>query len=464
MNFASIAFDSDLMSRYEGEGPRYTSYPTAAHFDAQIAEPEYRDEISRRAAEHASAPVSLYAHIPFCFAPCFYCACNKVVTSRMDLVESYVQSLDREIELRAACFGERCSVEQLHFGGGTPTFLPTRRLIGLIDRIDRHFPLSSADTRDFSIEIDPRAAGTPLLRLLASVGFNRLSLGVQDFDEAVQRAVNRVQPAEIVEHVYAAARHIGFQSINFDLIYGLPHQTACGFAATLQRVVAMRPDRIAVYGYAHLPQRFKAQRRIRAQDLPNAAQRLELLDCAIETLGAAGYLYIGMDHFALPGDSLSQALQARTLQRSFQGYTTHADLDLVNVGVSAIGKVGDLYVQNAKDLNTYGNDMTGERLPTQRGLRLSPDDRVRSRVIQGIMCHGRVDEAAVEREFGIDFERYFGAERERLAALAADGLVERAPKSIRLTPKGRLLMRNVAMVFDAYASRGAAPRIGSRLI
>ncbi len=464
MNFADIAFDADLMRRYEGEGPRYTSYPTAAHFEAQIGEAEYRKEISRRAADRPAAPLSLYAHIPFCYAPCFYCACNKVVTSRMDLVESYVQSLYREIELRAACFEGRRSVEQLHLGGGTPTFLPTRRLIGLIDRIDRHFPLSSADSRDFSIEIDPRAAGTSLLRLLASLGFNRLSLGVQDFDETVQRAVNRVQPAEIVEHVYAAAREIGFRSINFDLIYGLPHQTASGFAATLERVVAMRPDRVAVYGYAHLPQRFKAQRRIRAQDLPNAAQRLGLLECAIDTLGAAGYLYIGMDHFALPEDSLCQALEAGSLQRSFQGYTTHADLDLVNIGVSAIGRVGDLFVQNAKELNSYASGMKGEHLPTQRGIRLSQDDRVRSRVIQGIMCHGRVDEAAVEQEFGIDFERYFGAERERLAALAADDLVDLRSKSLILTPKGRLLMRNVAMTFDAYVSRGAAPRVGSRLI
>jgi oxygen-independent coproporphyrinogen-3 oxidase len=379
-------------------------------------------------------------------------------------VESYTRSLFREIALRAACFDGKRTVEQMHFGGGTPTFLPARRLMELIDRIDRHFPLSGADSRDFSIEIDPRAANTSLLRHLASLGFNRLSLGVQDFDETVQRAVNRVQPAEIVEHVYATAREIGFRSINFDLIYGLPHQTPVGFRATLERVVAMRPDRIAVYGYAHLPQRFKAQRKIRTQDLPNAATRLRLLESAVEELCAAGYIYIGMDHFALPSDSLTQALEAGTLQRSFQGYTTHAELDLVNLGVSAIGKVGDVYVQNNKDLADYQRDVGEDCLPPQRGIRLSSDDLVRKRVIHGIMCHGSVDESAVEREFGIDFGSYFGAQRSQLNSLQADGLIELGTKSIRLTPKGRFLMRNVAMAFDAYVSAPAGPGSASRLI
>jgi oxygen-independent coproporphyrinogen-3 oxidase len=463
MSAATVAFDSDLMRRYDREGPRYTSYPTAAQFTESISASEYEREAQHTRGAGGQQAVSLYVHIPFCFAPCFYCACNKIVTSRMDLADAYVDNVAREISLRAACFGGNLAIEQLHFGGGTPTFLPPRRLVEIVDRIDRDFALTSAESRDYSIEIDPRGANRTLLRLLGGLGFNRLSFGVQDFDGAVQRAVNRVQPAEIVESVYATARELGFRSINFDLIYGLPLQTVASFSATLARVVAMRPDRIAVYGYAHLPQRFKAQRQIHTEDLPNAGARLGLLETAIDALGAAGYVYIGMDHFALPSDPLAQALEARTLHRTFQGYTTHADLDLINLGVSAIGKVGNLFVQNHKKLGDYEQSLAGDSLPVQRGVRMSQDDRIRQQVIQGIMCHGNVDQAAIERAFGINFEEYFPAELKRLQQLQADGLVQLAPGSIDLTPKGRLLMRNVAMTFDAYAV-SATPPSASRLI
>ncbi|HTV98122.1 MAG TPA: oxygen-independent coproporphyrinogen III oxidase [Steroidobacteraceae bacterium] len=464
MGAATVAFDTEIMCRYDREGPRYTSYPTAAQFRETIGASDYRREALHSRGARAAAPLSLYVHIPFCYAPCFYCGCNKMVTSRLELADAYCTSLGREISLRGACFGGRRSVEQMHFGGGTPTFLPTRRLIELVDRIDREFPLTSAQSRDYSIEIDPRGADPTLLRMLASLGFNRLSLGVQDFDPAVQRAVNRVQAAELVERTYHAAREIGFRSINFDLIYGLPLQTPSSFAATLERVAALRPDRIAVYGYAHMPHLFKAQRRIRREQLPDAAARLRLLEIAVASLSAAGYLYIGMDHFALPSDSLAQALEARTLQRSFQGYTTHADLDLVNLGVSAIGKVGELYVQNHKLLADYERTVAGGALPTQRGVRMSRDDLVRKDVIHAIMCHGSVDTAAIERASGIRFDAYFAPELERLKTLQADGLVALEDGRIDLTPVGRLLMRNVAMTFDAYAARGAEPLRASRLI
>jgi oxygen-independent coproporphyrinogen-3 oxidase len=464
MSAWSVAFDSDLMRRYEREGPRYTSYPTAAQFTESIDASAYQQEARGSRGAQAGQPLSLYVHIPFCFAPCFYCACNKIVTSRLEVADTYVETLTRELARRAECFDRKRIVEQLHLGGGTPTFLPAARLIALMRNIDKHFPLSSAATRDFSIEIDPRGASPTLLKLLAALGFNRLSLGVQDFDEAVQRAVNRVQPAEVVEGVYGAAREAGFGSINFDLIYGLPRQNLESFAATLARVVAMRPDRIAVYGYAHMPQRFKAQRQIRAEELPNGAERLQLLQRAVETLTGAGYLYIGMDHFALPTDSLARALETRTLHRTFQGYTTHAELELINLGVSAIGKVGELYVQNDKVLDGYERSVAGSGLPTQLGVRMSGDDHIRQQVIQGLMCHGSVDEAAIESAFGIRFGQYFAPELERLSLLQADGLLERGPGSITLTPRGRLLMRNVAMTFDAYAARSTAPQIASRLI
>lgn len=464
MSEAIVAFDSDLMRRYDREGPRYTSYPTAAQFRETIEAGDYRREALASAGARGRHPLSVYVHIPFCFAPCFYCGCNKIVTSRLEVAERYSQSLLREISLRSPLFNRERTVEQMHFGGGTPTFLPARRLIEIIDRIDREFSLTDAEWRDYSIEIDPRGANPTLLRLLASLGFNRLSLGVQDFDESVQRAVNRVQSAEIVERTYGAAREIGFRSINFDLIYGLPLQTRSSFAATVERVAALAPDRVAVYGYAHMPHLFKAQRQIRRDELPNAAARLGLLQIAVDTLSVAGYVYIGMDHFALPTDSLTRALEARTLQRSFQGYTTHADLDLINLGVSAIGRVGDLYVQNHKLLADYEQSVAGDALPPQRGVRMSADDRLRNGVINGIMCHGKVDIASVERDFGIRFDDYFAPELERLAILEADGLITREPTSIDLTPSGRLLMRNVAMTFDAYAAGASRPLSASRLI
>jgi len=460
----AVSFDTDLMRRYDREGPRYTSYPTALQFRDGIEAADYERAAATSRGALEGHPLSLYVHIPFCFSPCFYCGCNKVVTRHLDRADAYSRHLLREISQRSACFDRSRVVEQMHFGGGTPTFLPQKVLVELVDGIDHHFQLTDAQSRDYSIEIDPRGANGDLLQLLAALGFNRISLGVQDFDENVQRAVNRVQPADTVARVYDAARKLGFRSINFDLIYGLPRQTPTTFAATLDRVVEMRPDRLAVYGYAHMPRVFKAQRQIRADELPDAAARLALLQLAVDKLGAAGYVYIGMDHFALPTDGLAQAQQNGTLHRSFQGYTTHANRDLVNLGVSAIGQVGNLYVQNFKSLQTYEAAVAAGTLPSHRGVCMNDDDVLRKDVIHEIMCHGSISKAAVECRHGVHFDDYFAPELQRLRTLEADGLVQLGGDRIGLTPVGRLLMRTVAMTFDAYIPAGSRPAGMSRVI
>jgi oxygen-independent coproporphyrinogen-3 oxidase len=453
----SVIFDADRMRRFDREGPRYTSYPTALQFEGGIAENAYEWAAACSQGAREGQPLSAYLHIPFCFSPCFYCGCNKIITHRPDRIEAYVGHLLAEISLRSRYFNRGRTIDQMHFGGGTPTYLPKKLLIDIVNRLDRDFQLTAAHERDYSIEIDPRGVGDGLLPLLADLGFNRLSLGVQDFDEKVQKAVNRVQPEAMVAQVYDAARNLGFRSINFDLIYGLPLQTVPSFSRTLDRVISMRPDRLAVYGYAHMPQAFKAQRQIRYSELPSAGKRLSLLQLAVSKLCEAGYEYIGMDHFALPGDSLAQAKKNGTLHRSFQGYTTHADRDLVSFGVSAIGQVGNLYVQNHKLLKDYETAVASGALPSNRGKSMSRDDRIRKDVINAIMCHGFVDLAALEARHGIVFEDYFGKEHRRLLELQADGLVDMGEEHIALTGIGQLLMRTVAMAFDAYAGAPAAP-------
>jgi oxygen-independent coproporphyrinogen-3 oxidase len=470
MNHATaVSFDADCMRRYDREGPRYTSYPTAQHFAEGLAPNTYERAAATSRGAREGQPLSAYVHIPFCSSPCFYCGCNKIITHKLDRMDAYVGHLLSEISLRGRLFDRNRVVDQLHFGGGTPTYLPAKFLIEILERLGREFKLTDTADRDYSIEIDPRSVDPGSLQILASIGLNRISLGVQDFDEQVQRAVNRVQPEAMVATVYEAARRLKFRSINFDLIYGLPLQTVASFGATLDRVVAMRPDRVAVYGYAHMPRLFKAQRQIRGDELPNAAERLLLLQLAVHTLGEAGYEYIGMDHFALPGDSLAQAQHDGTLHRSFQGYTTHANRDLVSFGVSAIGHVGDLYVQNHKLLAAYEGALSRGVLPSSRGRSMNRDDQVRKQVINAIMCQGTVDIAAIEADNGIDFGEYFAAESEQLLILQADGLVELNRKYISLTSVGRLLMRTVAMAFDAYvnAAPGSAapqPAVMSRVI
>ncbi len=401
-------------------------------------------------------PLSVYVHVPFCASPCFYCGCNRVITRSHERATAYVQRLKSEIDLQAELFSRTRQVDQLHFGGGTPTFLEVEELASLLDHLGRGFSLAPPETREYSIEIDPRTVTPQSVRELAQLGFNRMSLGVQDFDPDVQRAVNRLQSKEQTLGVADAARKAGVRSISFDLIYGLPRQTLEGFAKTLDAVIDARPDRLAVYAYAHMPKLFKAQKRIVTDELPTPEMRLRLLGLTVERLTAAGYVYIGMDHFALPNDELVRAKRQRSLQRNFQGYSTHADQDLIGLGVSSIGKVGDSYSQNFKSLPDYYAAIDAGHLPVQRGILLTQDDQIRRAVIQELMCHELIDCAAIGREFNIDFKRYFSCEIERLQELQALGLTYVKNGCIGLTLAGRLLMRTVAMVFDAYHVQRAA--------
>jgi oxygen-independent coproporphyrinogen-3 oxidase len=443
-------FDAELLRRYDRPGPRYTSYPTAPRFAAGFGEAQLREVARRSNAEPIPRALSLYAHVPFCFSPCFYCGCNRVITRDKTRGDAYLNRLVREIALVAPLFDRDREVVQLHLGGGTPNFLAAGQLGELMETFERHFHFAPERKRDFSIEIDPRCVGASDIEALAFMGFNRASLGVQDFDPTVQAAVNRVQSVAETLTVIDACRKHGFRSVNVDLIYGLPAQTREGFGRTLDTVIGVRPDRLAIYGYAHLPQMFKAQKQISEVLLPSPEQKLGLLQLAIERLTAAGYRYIGMDHFALPEDELSIAQEQGTLHRNFMGYTTHADTDLVGVGVSAISHVGDSYSQNPRDLPTWEAAIDAGRLPTWRGMALDADDVLRADLIQQLMCHGWIDKRALEARHGIEFDEYFAAERARLPALAADGLLRESADAIRATSRGRLLLRIIAACFDRY--------------
>jgi len=448
-----MRFDPALIRRYDRPGPRYTSYPAAPQFNSAFGERELRAYAARSNALPGGRPLSLYLHVPFCFSPCFYCGCNRVITRDLSRGERYADDLLEEIGLVAPLFDPGREVIQLHLGGGTPNFLSRASLERLIAGVGRAFRLSDAADRDFSIELDPRSLPEPPAQYaatLARLGFNRASLGVQDFDPEVQRAVNRLQSVEETRDLIDACRDQGFRSINIDLIYGLPGQTPERFQQTLRTVMAARPDRIAVYGYAHLPALFKAQRRIAATLLPDAAGRLDLLRLAVEELSADGYRYIGMDHFALPDDELVHAQERGGLQRNFMGYTTHADCDLIGIGASAISHVADSYSQNFRELKTWKAAVAERRLPVWRGLGLTFDDRVRATVIGQLMCQGVIDVAAVQSEYGIDFAAYFADELRQLQTLSDDGLVRIAAGRISATPAGRLLLRTIAMCFDRY--------------
>lgn len=450
-----MQFDADLVRRYDSHGPRYTSYPTAAQFHTGFDAPSYR-----RAAllsNSAARSLSAYVHIPFCAKPCFYCGCNKIVTRNPQHAEQYLQRLYREIELQSALFERRRPVRQLHFGGGTPTYLTPPQLEALFAQLGQHFTIDRSDRREFSIEIDPRTLDQSTLPALASLGFNRLSLGVQDFDPRVQQAVNREQSAEQVASALNQARALGYRSVSFDLIYGLPLQSVAGFGRTLDTVVQMRPDRIAAYGYAHMPRLFKAQRAIRAEQLPNAETRLQLLALTVERLTAAGYIYIGMDHFALPEDDLARARANGTLHRNFQGYSTHGDCDLIGLGVSAIGSVGDCYAQNCKQLSSYYEALDQGRLPIERGIALRMDDIVRREVIQRLMCKGELATRDIESRFALNFASYFATELTKLQPLATDGLLSIHGDRIIVSDRGRALLRTIAMVFDAHLNHTASP-------
>lgn len=451
----TVKFDPELVRRYDVAGPRYTSYPTAPWFHDGFTREDYAE--CARAADR-NRPLSLYFHLPFCATLCFYCACNKVVTKNRKHAGPYLDHLAREIALQAELFGDRPSVDQLHWGGGTPTFLDDARIEWLFECIAHAYPLRSDDRGDYSIELDPRAVGDDTIALLRRLGFNRASLGVQDLNEDVQRAVNRIQPESVTRATLDACREAGFHSVNIDLIYGLPLQTLHSFTRTIDRVIDLGPDRIAVYNYAHLPERFPPQRRIRAEDLPSPDERLAILQRAIDHLTAAGYVYIGMDHFARPDDELARAQRAGTLTRNFQGYSTHGDSEIVAHGISAIGMFGNCYSQHFHDRERYYAALDAGRLPVARGLALSPDDRVRRDLITRLMCDFVLDLDAFELRHGIDFARDFAPECEALEPFVADGLVRWDGRRLEVTPVGRLLVRNVAMVFDRYLRRDADTR------
>ena len=442
---------TDLLRQFDVPGPRYTSYPTADRFVEAFGADDYVQALRVRRDEGiGAAPISLYVHIPFCESLCYYCACNKVVTRHRDRAGRYMAYLAREIELQAAELGHGTTVGQLHLGGGTPTFLDDDELGALMALLRRSFTF--IPDAEISIEIDPRTVDAGRLAHLAALGFNRLSFGVQDFNPDVQKAVHRVQPAQQVFALMAAARSLGFGAINVDLIYGLPRQNAASFDRTLAQVRELHPDRIALYAYAHLPERFKAQRRIATEDLPDAADRVRMLARAIAELTEAGYVYIGMDHFALPGDPLAVAKRQGRLHRDFQGYSTQPNGDLVALGVSAIGRIGTTYSQNAKTIEEYCDHLDQKRLPVVRGLALTRDDLLRRAVIMALMCQGRVNFDAMGDAHRVDFRRYFAAEFAALGPLVVQGLVRLSDHDIEVTPQGWFLVRAIAMVFDRYCS------------
>ena len=447
-DMTTVCFDTDLIVRYGGRGPRYTSYPTALQFSDAVTAADYK--ANAIASNNSDVPLSLYVHIPFCHSLCYYCGCNKIVTRNEARVERYIEMLYREIEMQSALFDRSRKIEQLHFGGGTPTYLDNAQLSDLLDKLRAAFNFDDSDNREFSIEVDPRTVDADGIRHLYALGFNRLSLGIQDFDPAVQDAVNRRQTPEEVRLLMTSAIDAGFGSISFDLIYGLPHQTVESFNNTLDIVIDMKPDRLAVYNYAHLPQRFKGQRMINDDAIPLPEVKLELLHHTIDKLCAAGYIYIGMDHFALPEDELVRARQNGTLQRNFQGYSTHRQCDLVSLGVSGISNIGNMFAQNSITTMEYEAIIENGELPIRKGLLVDEDDQLRAGVIQALMCYDSLSFDAYGAEHGIDFRDYFAAEIKRLEPLAADDLIELDDAGVAITQKGRLLLRSIAMVFDRY--------------
>ncbi len=440
--------DLDLVRRFDKLGPRYTSYPTADRFGDAFDHQSFEQAMRMRAVGGARAPLSLYVHLPFCNTICFYCGCNKVVTRDKSRAERYLHYLGLEVAMQAAMLGEAKQVRQMHWGGGTPTFLSNHELRVVWEMLRSNFDF--LPDGEYAIEIDPRSCSADTIGLLAELGFNRASFGVQDFDPAVQRAVNRIQPYEMTRDVIRASREHGFKSLNVDLIYGLPKQSVSSFTDSVERVLELRPDRIALYSYAHLPQRFKPQRRILDADLPSASEKLSIMARAIELFNRAGYVYIGMDHFALPDDELARAQRDGTLTRNFQGYTVGPDGDMLSFGVSAIGKVGPTYSQNAKDIPAYYQALDAGHLPVIKGLELSADDLLRRDVIVALMCQFGVSMGGMGAAHDVDFERYFAPEIDALAEFEDLGLVERVPGRIGVTVKGRFFVRAIAAVFDKY--------------
>jgi oxygen-independent coproporphyrinogen-3 oxidase len=424
----------------------------------------YKRFISASNAELIPKPLSLYLHLPFCHSLCYYCGCTKKITRHPEHGVSYLKTLFREIEMQGVLFDQDRVVQQLHLGGGTPTFFDDDQLTRMMNKLGRHFTLSESEDREYSIELDPRTVDLERLETLWNLGFNRISLGIQDFDPAVQKAVNRIQGVDETLRLITRAHELGFNSVSVDLIYGLPLQTTESFTRTLEQVVAAKPDRLSVYNYAHLPHLFRAQRMIREDMIPSPELKLELMELTIKFLTNAGYVYIGMDHFALPNDELTLAQQSGTLQRNFQGYSTHNDCDMIGLGASSIGRVGDCYAQNLKTIPGWTAAVEAGDLPIWRGVTLSTEDRLRRSIIESIMCHGELRYGDFEHRFGIDFPEHFASELQVIEQQTKDGLLESNESGFTVTPAGRVLLRNVAMVFDEYLNRAAQQPKFSRVI
>ncbi len=444
-------FNESLIAKYDKAGPRYTSYPTAVQFTDQFGVEDYIK--AAKASNERNNPLSLYFHVPFCATICYYCACNKIITNNRRRSEPYLERLFKEIEMQGALFSNRAPVKQLHWGGGTPTFLNHDEMRALMDKTREHFNLLPNDEGEYSIEVDPREANAETVKFLRSIGFNRLSMGVQDFDEKVQVAVNRIQPKEITLETLHAARDCGFNSISLDLIYGLPLQTVETFSRTLDEVIELSPDRLSVFNYAHMPHLFKTQRQMRDEDMPTPEEKLAILKLVIERLTDAGYIYIGMDHFAKPTDQLAIAQKEGNLYRNFQGYSTHSDCDLVGMGISSISQIGDIYCQNQKDMPEYEAAIDAGNLATMRGVKLTEDDFIRRHAISEIMCNLKLDLDQVSKTLNIDAREYFKEDLPALDAMQEDGLITIKDGIYYVEEPGRLLIRNIGMVFDEYLKK-----------
>ncbi len=445
-----LLFQEDLINRYDHQGPRYSSYPPATEFHEEITESHFREWARSSNEELIPRPLSLYLHIPFCSSICYFCACNKVISQHKQEAEPYLQAMHREIEIQSRLFDQDREVRQLHWGGGTPGFLTQQQSQQLMNKIARHFKLSRGGEGDYSIEIDPRVMEPGGAAYLRNLGFNRISVGVQELNAKVQKSINRIQSLKSIETVIGDARRSGFRSINIDLMYGLPHQTVASFTTTLNTIIELEPDRIALYHYTHLPNRFPTQRRIKAKDLPDSSEKLAILQNATEQLCAAGYDHIGMDYFARPADELTVAQRRGRLRRNFRGYTAHEQCDSIGFGVSAISHVHENYSQNSISLDDYHESLDQQRLPVMRGHQSSDDDLLRREIIQRLSCQFRIDTRQSSKSWNIDFDEYFANEMDQLRMMAEEGLVEIADNAIRVLEPGRVLVHNICSVFDAY--------------
>jgi len=456
-----LLFDAELINRYDKSGPRYTSYPTAAQFTEEYNETGYLECIMESNSYLIPLPLSLYIHLPFCNTVCYYCACNKIITNNHNRALPYLENLYKEIQLQSALFDPDRQVAQLHLGGGTPTFIGHDNLRKLVEVLKQNFNFNYGDEGEYSIEIDPREVDDKSIPLLREIGFNRISIGVQDFDPDVQKAVNRIQTPEQTADVIKAARTEGFKSSNIDLIYGLPLQTRKRFQKTLEQVIELRPDRIALYNYAHLPHLFKTQKQINQEHLPSPAEKLSILHHSINRLTQNDYIYIGMDHFALPEDDLAIALQNGTLHRNFQGYSTHAECDIVGMGITAISSIADCYFQNVRTLEEYDYKLKSNKIPIFKGIKLTEDDTLRREVIMQLICKFKLNYSEIEDYYAINFKKYFYNELLELKSMENDKLIKLGKNGLSVLPVGRMLIRNICKVFDLYSSKSPVTRFSN---